>query len=130
MMTNGTSIRIMVVEDQPSMRTLVRSSLRQIGYDNVVECENGEVALKEFIDRPAQLVISDLNMPKLDGLGLLRAVRGQPGLEKTPFIMLTSRGEVNIVMKAVELKVNNYLVKPFTLVGLKRKIEDVLGPLS
>jgi two-component system chemotaxis response regulator CheY len=129
-MPNDSSTRILVVDDLRTMRTLIRSSLLQIGYQNIVECCDGEEALNEVIAHTPDLVISDLNMPKLDGLGLLRAIRTRPGFDKIPFIMLTSRGETALVMKALELKVNNYLVKPFTLVALKSKIEAVIGPIA
>jgi two-component system chemotaxis response regulator CheY len=120
----------LIADDLLAMRALLRSSLVHIGYRNITECSDGEEALQEFTARPADLIISDLNMPKLDGLGLLAAVRKMPGRETTPFIMLTSRGEVNLVVQAKELKVNNYLMKPFNLVTLKKKIEEVVGPLT
>jgi two-component system, chemotaxis family, chemotaxis protein CheY len=129
-MPKGSTFRILIADDLLAMRALVRSSLVHIGYRNITECSDGEEALQEFTARPADLIISDLNMPKLDGLGLLAAVRKMPGRETTPFIMLTSRGEVNLVVQAKELKVNNYLMKPFNLVTLKKKIEDVVGPLT
>ena len=129
-MPNDSSIRIVIVDDQPSIRTLVYSSLQHIGYRNLVECGDGEEALNEIIARRPDLVISDVNMPKLDGLGLLRAIRSRPGFEKIPVILLTSRADTDVVKKAMELKVNNYLVKPFALAALKRKIEAVIGPLA
>jgi two-component system chemotaxis response regulator CheY len=129
LMPYDSSTRIVIVDDQPSIRTLVFSSLTHIGYHNLVECGDGEEALAEITARMPNLVISDLNMPKLDGLGLLRALRSKPGFENIPFILLTSRAETDTVKKAVELKVNNYLVKPFAVDALKRKIEAVIGPL-
>lgn len=129
-MPNARTFRIMVVDDLRSMRQLIRSSLLELGCHNLAECVDGEQALYEFSLHPPQLIISDLNMPKLDGLGLLRAIRNTPGREGTPFIMLTTRGEVSTVIEARELKVNNYLVKPFTLSTLKSKIESVVGPLT
>ena len=129
-MANDSSTRIVIVDDQASVRALVYSSLQHIGYRNLVECGDGEEALNEITARIPNLVISDLNMPKLDGLGLLRALRTKPGYEKIPFILLTSRAETAIVKQALELKVNNYLVKPFAVDALKRKIEAVIGPLA
>jgi len=129
-MPTGPHIRIVIVDDQLSIRNLVYSSLQHIGYHNLVECGDGEAALSEIIAHPPDLVISDVNMPKLDGLGLLRAIRSKRGYEKIPVILLTSRADADIVKKAMELKVNNYLVKPFALAALKRKIEEVIGPLA
>jgi two-component system chemotaxis response regulator CheY len=129
-MPQAAAIEIMVVDDQRAMRALVRSSLIDLGCVNAVECADGREALAALKQRPVHLVISDLNMPNLDGLGLLRAMRGEPNLANIAFIMLTSRGEVELVKEAVALGVNNYLVKPFTLATLKRKIEAVFGPLT
>jgi two-component system chemotaxis response regulator CheY len=80
--------------------------------------------------QPLDLIISDYNMPEMDGLGLLRAVRGHPVARKVPFIMLTGRGDRELVVKAAQAGVNNYLVKPFTSAILRDKIEAVIGKLS
>jgi len=129
-MPEAQSLRILVVDDQRAMRTLIRSTLFAIRCNNVVECGDGNEALSEILLRPVDLVISDLNMPKLDGLGLLRAVRSNSDIGRLPFIMLTSRGDTELVKQAIELGVNNYLIKPFNLVTLKSKIEAVMGPLT
>jgi two-component system chemotaxis response regulator CheY len=114
------------------MRALVRSTLTLLNCHKIVECADGEEALARLIEfeRPTDLVISDINMPKLDGLGLLRAVRKQPGIEKTPFIMLTSRGEVAMVKEAIGLGANNYIVKPFNMATMKQKVEAVIGAIG
>ncbi|HMP62801.1 MAG TPA: response regulator, partial [Phenylobacterium sp.] len=78
----------------------------------------------------ANLVITDFNMPKLDGLGLLRAIRAHGPIAKTAVIMLTGRADRELVQRAVQFGVNNYLVKPFTTQTLKEKIEAVFGPLE
>ena len=80
--------------------------------------------------QPLDLIISDYNMPEMDGLGLLRAVRGHPVVRKLPFILLTGRGDHELVVKAAQAGVNNYLVKPFTAEILRTKIEQVMGKLS
>ena len=129
-MPAASALTIMVVDDQRSMRSVVKESLRAIGCHRLTECENGEDALKELAIRPVHLVISDMNMPKMDGLAFLRAMRANPALQQTGFIMLTSRGEVDLVKQAVQLGVNNYLTKPFTTATLKKKIESVFGPLT
>ncbi|MBI3677778.1 MAG: response regulator [Proteobacteria bacterium] len=123
-------IKTVIVDDQSTMRSLLRACLRQIGVSQVTECCDGEEALEVLKRVPTHLVISDLNMPKLDGIGLLRAVRGDPAIAKTAFIMLTSHAERNCVQDAVKFGVNNYLVKPFNFAGLKTKIEAVFGPLT
>ncbi|HEY5237330.1 MAG TPA: response regulator [Rhizomicrobium sp.] len=129
-MPDAQTLRIVVVDDQRAMRTLIRSTLFALRCNNIIECEDGNEALSELLLRPADLVISDLNMPKMDGLALLRAVRSNPDFGRLPFIMLTSRGETQLVKQAIDLGVNNYVIKPFNLVTLKSKIESVVGPLS
>ena len=129
-MPQASAVEIMVVDDQRAMRALVRDSLAQIGCACVSEFGDGHEALQSLRARPVHLVVSDLNMPVMDGLALLRAVRGEPQLANIAFIMLTSSGDVEQVKQAIALGVNNYLVKPFTLGMLKRKIESVFGPLT
>jgi two-component system chemotaxis response regulator CheY len=108
----------------------VRNGLQQLGFVDFRESPDGEDALKQQITKPASLVISDFNMPKLDGLGLLRAIRAHPPVAKTAFIMLTGRADRELVQRAAQFGVNNYLVKPFTVATLKEKIEAVFGALS
>jgi len=124
------SIEVAVVDDQNSTRTLVRQSLQHLGFRRIVEFENGAVARDYLQTKKVHLIFSDLNMPELDGLGLLRAVRSHPATSKTAFIMLTGRADSNLVQEAVKLGVNNYIVKPFTIETLKKKVEAVLGPLT
>ena len=129
-MPKASQLQILVVDDQRSMRALVRSSLLQFGCARVNEAEDGVDALTKLAHMPAHLVISDLNMPRMDGLELLRNVRETDNLRDTAFIMLTSRGDGDLVRQAVALRVNNYLMKPFAMDTLKKKIESVLGPLT
>ncbi len=124
------SLSVMIVDDQQTIRSLVRTGLQQLGFVEMAEACDGEDALRRLMTKPASLIISDFNMPKLDGLGLLRAVRAYPPIQKTAFIMLTGRADRELVQRAVQFGVNNYLVKPFTVATLKEKIEGVFGPLS
>ena len=129
-MPAAAAIRTLIVDDQMTMRSLIRTSLQQIGVVDLREAIDGEDALQSIIAQPVHLVISDFNMPKLDGLGLLRAIRAHPPISKTAFIMLTGRADRELVQRAVQFGVNNYLVKPFTAAQLKSKIEGVFGPLT
>ncbi|MES1200252.1 MAG: response regulator [Pseudomonadota bacterium] len=129
-MPAAASIKVLVVDDQLTMRALARSTLQQLGFTDIADAADGEEGLKALMAQPAHLVISDYNMPKLDGLGFLRAVRGHPPLAKTAFIMLTGRADRELVQRAVQFGVNNYLVKPFTVADLKGKIEQVFGALT
>ena len=129
-MPAAAALQCLVVDDQMTMRSLVRTSLQQLGVRDIREAADGEIALREIVTKPAHLIISDYNMPNLDGLGLLRAIRAHPPTSKTAFIMLTGRADRELVQRAVQFGVNNYLVKPFTTAQLKEKLEGVFGPLT
>lgn len=129
-MPAASAIRTLIVDDQLTMRALIRTSLQQIGVRDIEEAPDGEAALRAIITKPVHLVISDFNMPNLDGLGLLRGIRAHPPIAKTAFIMLTGRADRELVQRAVQYGVNNYLVKPFTTQQLKEKLEAVFGPLQ
>jgi len=129
-MPAAASLHCLVVDDQMTMRSLVRTSLQQLGVREIREAADGEIALRDIIAKPAHLIISDYNMPNLDGLGLLRAVRAHPPFKSIAFIMLTGRADSDLVQRAVQFGVNNYLVKPFTVQVLKDKIEGVFGALT
>lgn len=129
-MPAASAISTIVVDDQLTMRALIRTSLNQIGITDVREAIDGEEGLRTVVARPAHLVISDFNMPKLDGLGLLRAIRAYEPVKNSAFIMLTGRADIDLVARARQFGVNNYLVKPFTTATLKEKIEEVFGALT
>ena len=129
-MPAAASLETLIVDDQRAMRTLIRTCLHQLGFTRIVECEDGAEAQDLLQTKRVHLIFSDLNMPNLDGLGLLRAVRSDPITAKTAFIMVTSRADTALVQEAVKLGVNNYLVKPFTIGGLQKKVEAVFGPLT
>ena len=126
----ASTLSCLVVDDQQTIRSLVRSGLQELGFKAIHEANDGEDGLRHLLNRPINLVISDFNMPKLDGLGLLRAVRSHPPIQKTAFIMLTGRADKELVQRAVQFGVNNYLVKPFTVAVLREKIEAVFGALT
>lgn len=129
-MPNAIAMKVLIVDDQKSVRQMTRMTLEQIGVRHIMEAENGVAALDTAGLQPLDLIISDYNMPEMDGLGLLRAVRGHPVARKVPFILLTGRGDKELVVKAAQAGVNNYLVKPFTPEILRTKIEQVVGKLS
>jgi len=129
-MPAAAAMKVLVVDDQLTMRQLVRTSLNQLSINEVFEAHDGEDGLRKLLNASANLVITDFNMPNLDGLGLLRAIRSHPPLRSTAVIMLTGRADKDLVQRAVQFGVNNYLVKPFTVATLKQKIEAVFGELT
>jgi len=129
-MPNAIALKVLVVDDQTSVRKMTRMNLEEIGIRHIHEAENGRQGLETASLQPIDLIISDYNMPEMDGLDFLRAVRGHPTVRKVPFILLTGRGDKELVVKAAQAGVNNYLVKPFTAAILRQKIEQVIGKLS
>lgn len=129
-MPAASSISVMIADDQASMRSLIRNGLEQIGFTDVRETKDGEEALRAVISNPVQLIISDFNMPNLDGIGFLRSVRAYPPTSKTAFIMLTGRADIELLKRAKEHGVNNYVVKPFTVQTLRERIEAIFGRLT
>jgi len=129
-MPAAAAIKVLVVDDQLTMRALIRSALQDIGIKDIDDAGDGEEGLKSLHARPVQLIISDFNMPKLDGLGFLRAVRASDATKKSAFIMLTGRADKELVQRAMQFGVNNYVTKPFSPAQLRQKIEEVFGTLT
>jgi len=117
--------KILVVDDFLTMRRIVRNLLKQLGYENVTEAEDGEQAYVKLQGGGFGFVISDWNMPNLDGLGLIKKVRSDPELKDVPFLMVTAEAEKEKVIEAIRAGVSNYVVKPFTAEVLKEKIEKI-----
>jgi len=129
-MPTAAKIQVVVVDDQLTMRALVRTGLQQIGIVNSREYPSAAEALHNLAVQPAHIVISDFNMPEMDGLEFLRKFRGNQQNKNSAFILLTGRADKDLVARAVQFGANNYLVKPFTVATLKEKIEQVVGQLS
>jgi two-component system chemotaxis response regulator CheY len=129
-MPAAAAIKVMVVDDQTSMRAMIRRTLQDLGFRDVRDKAGATEALAAIKADRVHLVISDYNMPEMDGLQFLEAVRTDPVIGKTVFIMLTGSADRELVQKAAALGVNNYVVKPFAPAALKEKIERVFGELS
>lgn len=131
-MPKASDIRVMVVDDQGSIRGLAKFSLGQIGITQVAEAGDAAKALAEITmpGKHVDLILSDFNMPDMDGLAFLRAVRAHPEIRKTPFIMMTGRADKELVTIAAKAGVSNYIMKPFNTETIKKKIEAVLGALT
>ena len=123
-------MKVLVVDDTSTSRMLVCDALDQLGITQVSVANDGEQALKTMMTAPCHMIISDFNMPKLDGLGLLHAIRSYPATRNVPFIILTGKGDRALVERAAKLGVNNYLTKPFTVPALKSAIEAIIGRLQ
>lgn len=124
------NIKILVVDDFATMRKVVRNLLKQGGYDDIVEAEDGVMALKALKAQKIDFVVSDWNMPNMSGLELLKAVRADAELAKTPFLMVTAEALQDNVVAAVKAGVSNYIVKPFTAEVLNEKIKKIIDSLE
>lgn len=118
---------ILVVDDYKTMVRIIRNLLKQLGFNNVDDANDGSTALDKLRDRQYGLVISDWNMDPMTGLQLLKEVRADGALKGTPFIMVTAESKTENVVAAKEAGVNNYIVKPFNAETLKRKMSSVIG---
>lgn len=122
-------LRILVVDDMAVSRGLLTQALDQLGIKNYGYVSNGMEALQFLAKSPVHLVISDYNMPQMDGLGLLKAMRSQPATAKTGFIMVTGSEDATVIQRGGQLGMNNFLKKPFTAANLRECIEKVFGRL-
>lgn len=122
-------IRIMVVDDMSTSRGLITQALDSFGVRNVATAENGKQALQVLASKPVHLVISDYNMPEMDGLQMLHYLRAAPKTKGVGFILITGRAEQQIIDHGKKLGMNNYLKKPFQPDDLRKCIEAVVGRL-
>jgi two-component system chemotaxis response regulator CheY len=121
------SMPVLVVDDYGTMIEVIRSQLRQLGFYDVDEAYSGAEALTKMCVRRYGLILSDWHMEPITGLDLLTAIRGDAGLKQTPFIMVTGESRSDNVVAAKKAGVNGYIVKPFTALRLKAKIESVFA---
>ena len=121
------SMPILVVDDYNTMIRIIRNLLKQIGFNDVDEAVDGTAALGKMREKRYSLIISDWNMEPMTGYELLKEVRQDPGLAKTPFIMVTAESKTDHVIAAKKAGVNNYIVKPFNAQTLMSKIEAVFA---
>jgi two-component system chemotaxis response regulator CheY len=117
-------IKILLVDDQPLIRKIVRDILAQLGYMNVEEAENGQDALEKLKAKKFDLIFLDWNMPVMQGIDVLRELRKTPVYKDTPVIMLTAEAEKEKVLTAIQEGVTNYIVKPFKPATLKEKLAE------
>jgi len=118
-------MKILVVDDFSTMRRIVKNILKELGYENVFEADDGTTAWSILKREKIDLIISDWNMPQMSGIELLKTVRTTESLKDLPFLMVTAEGQKENVLEAVKNRVNNYIVKPFTPETLMEKIEKI-----
>jgi two-component system, chemotaxis family, chemotaxis protein CheY len=121
------NLRFLVVDDFSTMRRIVKNLLNDLGYANVAEADDGNTALPMLQTGAFDFLVTDWNMPGMPGLDLLKAVRADPKLAKMPVLMLTAEAKREQIIEAAQAGVNGYVIKPFTAITLKEKIDKILG---
>jgi two-component system, chemotaxis family, chemotaxis protein CheY len=121
----NSGIDVLVVDDAATMRRIVKGLLRELGIKNMREAENGSTALDELRKKKADLVVSDWNMPVMNGLDLLRAIRQDNDLKSTPVLMVTAEARKENIIEALQAGVSNYIVKPFNAKTLEEKLNKI-----
>lgn len=124
------NMKILVVDDFSTMRRIIKNILKEIGYVNVDEADDGTTALEKLKGAKFDFVVTDWNMPNMPGIELLKAIRQDPDLKATPVLMVTAEAAKENVVTAVAAGVNNYIVKPFTAAALKERIDLILEKLK
>ena len=124
-MSYNTNMRVLVVDDFSTMRRIIKNILRQIGFTNVVEADDGTTAWDVLNKDKIEFIISDWNMPQMTGIELLRKVRSSEEFADLPFLMVTAEAQQENIIEAVQAKVSNYIVKPFTADVMKQKIDKI-----
>ncbi len=124
-MAFNTNMRLLVVDDFSTMRRIIKNILRQLGFNNIEEADDGTTAWEIINKGGIDFVISDWNMPQMTGIELLRKVRASEEFADMPFLMVTAEAQQENVIEAVQARVSNYIVKPFTAETLKQKIDKI-----
>lgn len=121
------NMKILVVDDMSTMRRIVKNILKQLGFANMDEAENGQEALQKLRADTFGFVVSDWNMPVMPGIEMLRAIRADEKLKHIPVLMVTAEAQKENLIEAIQAGVNNYVVKPFTAETMQEKINKIFN---
>ncbi|MBF58974.1 chemotaxis response regulator CheY [Halomonas sp. FeN2] len=124
------NMSFLVVDDFPTMRRIVRSLLKELGFTNVDEAEDGQDALNKLRSGKFEFVVSDWNMPNLDGLEMLKEIRQDDALKDLPVLMVTAEAKKENIIAAAQAGANGYVVKPFTAATLEEKLNKIFDKLG
>ena len=125
-MSTGTNMKILIVDDFSTMRRIIRNLLKELGYANADEAEDGQVALTKLRGGGFEFVVSDLNMPNMNGFELLRQIRGDDSLKHLPVLLVTAEAKKEDIVTAAQAGASGYIVKPFTKATLEEKVQKIL----
>jgi len=123
-------MKILVVDDFSTMRRIIKNLLRDLGFTNIVEADDGATALPVLKAGGIDFLVTDWNMPKMSGIDLLKTVRADPSLSHIPILMVTAEAKRDQIIMAAQAGVNGYIIKPFTAVVLKEKIDKIFERLQ
>ena len=130
MAVDPTKLKFLVVDDFSTMRRIVRNLLKELGYANAEEAEDGAVALQRIKAGGIDFVVTDWNMPNMDGLALLQAVRADPKFKDLPVLMITAEAKRENIIQAAQAGASGYIVKPFTAATLGEKLAKIFEKLG
>lgn len=119
------NMKILIVDDFSTMRRIIKNLLRDLGFNNTTEADDGQTALPILQAGGIDFLVTDWNMPGMQGIDLLKAVRADPKLASTPVLMVTAEQKREQIVEAAQAGVNGYIVKPFTAATLKEKIDKI-----
>lgn len=122
-------MKFLVVDDFSTMRRIVRNLLKELGFNNVDEAEDGAVALQKLASAPFDFVVTDWNMPNMDGLQLLQAIRADSAMKQLPVLMITAEAKRENIIAAAQAGASGYIVKPFTAATLNEKLQKIFEKL-
>lgn len=123
------SIKILIVDDFPTMRRIIKNLLKDLGYENVDEAEDGAMALEKLRNGNFEFVVSDWNMPNMDGLEMLKAIRADASMARLPVLMVTAEAKKENIIAAAQAGASGYVVKPFTAATLEEKLNKIFEKL-
>ena len=129
-MPDRSSLKFLVVDDFSTMRRIVRNLLKELGLTNVEEAEDGAAALAKLREGGFDFVVSDWNMPNMDGLALLQHVRADAELKTLPFLMITTEAKKENIAAALQARASGYIVKPFTAATLQEKLDKIFEKMG
>jgi len=124
------NMKILVVDDFSTMRRIIKNLLRDLGFNNTQEADDGKTALPMLKNSDFDFVVTDWNMPGMTGLDLLKEIRADEKLQSTPVLMVTAEAKRDQIVEAAQAGVNGYIIKPFTAATLKEKIEKIFERLD
>jgi two-component system chemotaxis response regulator CheY len=129
-MSNPTDLKFLVVDDFSTMRRIVRGLLKEMGCNNVEEAEDGQVALSMLKGTKFDFVVSDINMPNMNGFDLLKAIKADDSLKHLPVLMVTAEARKEDIVLAAQSGAAGYIVKPFTKATLEEKVQKIMQKLA